>query len=560
MAAPRSLPAVAIVTSALLAASALALPAHPTEPASVAAGLDDPEGGWSYVMPVQEPTSYEAGVIGPVTYAHRGDSMLSLYQWSDFLERTVTGPGVARVWTAPRLAYRYSTQSTRMSLVGGAAVTITAPSRFVDPPYASDMWQLAELAVPAGTHTLRLENLPPVGTQTIQGLFDDFTFAPGGTLLSVENTPWVAQVGQPFEGRATANTSAIFSAEGLPTGLTIDPATGIISGIPQNTGEFVFTITATGAVTNDTKESSLTVTDLGLGADQPSWKWRTATSAAQAWRLIDQNTAVPATVDGVDAIETMTLEPVDSWVEADVSGPGWVKWKQKAGNRTDGAGATIAVVVDGVPVGPPVPPPSFFYGDRRVWIPAGTHTVRWTAHYTQGTPGTDWFYQPIGLMRIDTVTFEPSAGLPGALGSVTYDAWAAGLPEGQRGPDQDANGNGATNWTEYTFGPSLTQVWPAPVTTVIDGDWIRFSVPISASAAEGVWMLESWHDAIPNYPAGWSAAICLDHEFSAQGNILSAAINRAARTGTNPASVNPYLIEPAALPPMFSRFSVRRSP
>jgi hypothetical protein len=468
--------------------------------------------------------------------------VVSLYQWYDYLERTITGPGVARVWTAPRFSYRYSTQSTRMSLVGGASVTITAPSSFGDPPYSQAMWQLAELAVPAGTHMLRLENVE-TGTREILGLFDDFSFDANGTQLTLADAPWMAQIGQPFEAGPGATTTATFSATGLPPGLSIDATTGRITGKPLVAGEFTLTITAEGPVSSDTKEAKLTVTNLGVGADQPSWNWRTAASAAHAWRLVDENVDPPLSVDGVDVLEVMTPVPSDSWVEAEVSGPGWVKWKQRTGGFSMAGSATIAVVVDGVPVGPPVPPPWEGFGDRRVWIPDGMHTVRWTAQYV---PSNILISPPTAPLRIDTVSFESTAGLPGAIGSVTYDAWAAALPEGLRGPDQDANGNGATNWAEYAFSPPPNHVWPVAATVRADGDWVEFQVAISAAASEGVWSLRVWHDGIPSYPGGWSAATCRDYQYSLQGNVLTARIKHAAKTGVLPPSVNPYLIEPAS--------------
>lgn len=46
---------------------------------------------------------------------------------------------------------------------------------------------------------------------------------------------------------AAANEPQSYSASGLPAGLTVDPATGLISGIPQSAGDHMATITASSA-------------------------------------------------------------------------------------------------------------------------------------------------------------------------------------------------------------------------------------------------------------------------------------------------------------------------
>jgi hypothetical protein len=69
-----------------------------------------------------------------------------------------------------------------------------------------------------------------------------------------------ANVGVPFEYLIGAsNDPASFAATGLPAGLSVDTATGLISGTPTGTGEFTVRISATNATGTDTATVELTV-------------------------------------------------------------------------------------------------------------------------------------------------------------------------------------------------------------------------------------------------------------------------------------------------------------
>jgi len=58
-------------------------------------------------------------------------------------------------------------------------------------------------------------------------------------------TNWVGAVGVPFGYQIAASGNPTnFTAPGLPAGLTIDNANGLISGLPQTSGVATFNITA----------------------------------------------------------------------------------------------------------------------------------------------------------------------------------------------------------------------------------------------------------------------------------------------------------------------------
>lgn len=90
-------------------------------------------------------------------------------------------------------------------------------------------------------------------TLTVGGVGDTFTSTTvAGTPPIITST---APSGAIFSGApftyvvtATGNPAASFSATGLPTGLTINSSTGLISGAPGQTGSFPITITAANGV------------------------------------------------------------------------------------------------------------------------------------------------------------------------------------------------------------------------------------------------------------------------------------------------------------------------
>jgi hypothetical protein len=405
---------------------------------------------WRHSTTAPDEPAFASEVVEDPTNA-QGGTFLALKSTETRVELEVMGPGVARVWIRPWGSYRGSTQRAELAVVGGEAAMVTVTGDFSDPP--SRPWQLAELTVPAGSQTLLLRTLLPTGSPWSYADFDGFTYTPAGLHLTIAPS-LEAQFGLPFSITASASSAATFSATGLPAGLDIDPVTGEVSGTPTAAGVSTATITATGATDADSQQVIITVAQpLGEGTDQPTWTWRTAATTTQAWRVVTDGGFPPKTADGIDAIESLNYAAEDSWVEAEVRGPGWITWKQRAELGRYEAASTIAVVVDAVPVGPPLQPPYEFWGERKVWIPADRHTVRWTARLKPASvfgPGT-----ADGPARIDQVRFTPDTGASPEVGPLSFASWAANLPAGNRGYDDDGDGNGVSNWTEYCFGSTL---------------------------------------------------------------------------------------------------------
>ena len=104
---------------------------------------------------------------------------------------------------------------------------------------------------------------------------------------------WVptATVGSPYI-TAIAVTgepmpSVVVSAGELPPGLSFDPLTRVISGVPEEPGEFTFSITATNSAGSDTRAFGISVAPLTVAPDitttaLPGGKVGTAYEAAVA--------------------------------------------------------------------------------------------------------------------------------------------------------------------------------------------------------------------------------------------------------------------------------------
>lgn len=112
-------------------------------------------------------------------------------------------------------------------------------------------WAEFVYAVPAGTHTLRWVYQKDAYTSLGEdaGWLDAVSYTRAGE-TPVIATPPAALItkgnGYGFQIAAT-NSPASYSATGLPAGLALDPATGVIGGVPAATGDYTVTLGATNA-------------------------------------------------------------------------------------------------------------------------------------------------------------------------------------------------------------------------------------------------------------------------------------------------------------------------
>ncbi|OAM89019.1 hypothetical protein AW736_15080 [Termitidicoccus mucosus] len=271
------------------------------------------------------------------------------------------------------------------------------------PPGTSD-------AVGATSVTITASNLGGTATQTLV-ITIDAPPAPSVAPSITSPLTAAAAVGAPFSYRITALPGLLtgFTAVGLPGGLSLDPATGVISGAVTTVGTSNVTLTATNAVGTGTATLVLNAYEMPVITSP----LRVTGTAGQPFSYQIAATGNPSTYAAEGLPDSLAVNPATGLISGTPAAPGASSVAIAAVNPVGSVAAMLTLVIV-------EPPPA----DALVWTGAvngdwDTTTPNWTkngapATYTDGA--RLWFDD---AAVTDTVTLVVPDELA-ATGSVAY--------------------------------------------------------------------------------------------------------------------------------------------
>lgn len=186
----------------------------------------------------------------------------------------------------------------------GATLTVVATAESYPLQYrrhfADQFWSASPASAPA-----RMTGLGPTITRA-----DDLPDGVAGTAYGAQ------------EITATGQPDLRWSVEGLPAELTLDPATGTITGTPSTAGEYTFTVTVTDVFGTDAKEFHLTVAEPAQPTPTPTGTGDPTETATPTPNPTETETPSPEPTGGPSPSETPTVPGTPSAGPTDGPGPG----------------------------------------------------------------------------------------------------------------------------------------------------------------------------------------------------------------------------------------------
>jgi hypothetical protein len=179
-----------------------------------------------------------------------------IYTWQQAFQRADAVNAGSQGWNAGQIDWRVPNQKELSSIVerGCSNPNInlsqfpaTSPSVFWSgSPIAGDAGMAWNVHFDGGYDGLD-SRLNASQVRLVRVGQDAYNFDATVAAPTIFGAPTGGTVGTPYSFAPTATGAPTFGATGLPPGLSIDPATGAISGTPTNGGSFSVTMTATNA-------------------------------------------------------------------------------------------------------------------------------------------------------------------------------------------------------------------------------------------------------------------------------------------------------------------------
>ena len=267
----------------------------------------------------------------------------------------------------------------------------------------------------------------------------------------------------PFSYQIVATKSpTAYGASPLPGGLSVNPATGLISGTPTQAGTFSITLSATNAGGTGTRTLVLTVV-----AAPPPTITSTGTASgvvgtAFTYQIVATNT--PTSYDATPLPAGLSINPATGLISGTPTGAGTSTITLSATNSTGPGTKTLTLTVASQPI--------------PVVTSAGT---------ASGVVGDAFSYQ---IIATNTPASYDATGLPGGLTVNTASGLISGTPTGAgtfnvtvSATNPGGTGTRALTLTVATSGPLAAFVWSTIATPQQAG--VPFAATLTAKDAQG---------------------------------------------------------------------------
>ena len=279
--------------------------------------------------------------------------------WSS-LQTTVTGPDSLSYWVKVAHGRVVLLLDDKEYRSHGPLVTLSG-------------WQRVWLVIPDGAHTITWRYEPFPGHAGTAWL-DDVRLRSEGKPFINQQPDITSLPGGSFNYTVpSANAPTGWTSSGLPSGLSMNAATGTVSGTPQRRGVWSAKLFLEGP-TGET-DQVLAMVDASIppadATDLPNSWWRTETKSGAGW--FGEN---DLTHDGTDAMRSPQIIPgATATLTTAIEGPGTLTWWWSIPAGT--GGDVCALALDGATIPAAAITGPTAWKQETLALPAGVHQLAW---------------------------------------------------------------------------------------------------------------------------------------------------------------------------------------
>ncbi len=300
--------------------------------------------------------------------------------------------------------------------------------------------------------------------------------------LSIRATPLSIMTTSLTQGTANQSYSATLTATGgigaytwglaggspaLPTGLTLNPSTGAISGIPTGTSNTNYTFTVTDQ-TPSTPQTATRTLQLIIGGAPPDL-------------IITTNSPLPS---------GMVTQPYNNVTLTSTGGTGTKTWDISSGSLPIGLNLSSSGVIAGTPTTPGTSSPTFRVRDSGSPQDTATKPLSITINLPSA-PNITTTSLPAGSFN---VAYNQTVSVTGGVGSLVWGVTSGSLPPGLDLNASNGNISGTpTSAGSFSFALRVTDQIP-------QSDQQNFTIGINASTPPSITSPSSLQAGTVNQP------------------------------------------------------------